>query len=225
MAHRILLVEDNPQIREIIEDYFVSKESEVLEITSADDGIEVEEIIETTEFDLILLDVMLPHLDGFSICRKIRRTSDVPVIFLTARSSEDDILFGYELGCDDYVTKPFSVAELYAKSMALLRRAKGTVRNSKVSCGEIELDTLAFECFVNGRKVALAPKEYELLSYLIANKNKVISREVLLERIWGYDFDGGTRVVDNHIKKLRSHLGEARNHISTVISKGYKITD
>lgn len=225
MAHRILLVEDNPQIREIIEDYFLSKTNESIEITLADDGIKAEEIIETTEFDLILLDVMLPHLDGFSLCRKIRCTSDVPVIFLTARSSEADILFGYELGCDDYVTKPFSVAELYAKSLALLRRAKGTVRNSKVVCGKIELDTLAFECFVNGLKVDLAPKEYELLSYLIANKNNVISREILLTRIWGYDFEGGTRVVDNHIRKLRSHLQEARGQISTVISKGYKITD
>ena len=225
MAHRILLVEDNPQIREIIEDYFLSKTNESIEITLADDGIKAEEIIETTEFDLILLDVMLPHLDGFSLCRKIRCTSDVPVIFLTARSSEADILFGYELGCDDYVTKPFSVAELYAKSLALLRRAKGTVRNSKVVCGKIELDTLAFECFVNGLKVDLAPKEYELLSYLIANKNKVISREILLTRIWGYDFEGGTRVVDNHIRKLRSHLQDARGQISTVISKGYKITD
>lgn len=224
MAHRILLVEDDPQIREIIEDYFSSKKDEITEITSADDGIAAEEIIDKNDFDLILLDVMLPHLDGFSICRKIRRTSDVPVIFLTARSSEADILFGYELGCDDYVTKPFSVAELYAKSLALLRRAKGTVRNTKVVCGEIELDTLAFECFVNGKKVDLAPKEYELLSYLIANRNRVVSREVLLERIWGYDFDGGTRVVDNHIKKLRSHLGEARSQISTVISKGYRIS-
>lgn len=225
MTYSFLLVEDNSSLREIIIDFFNAKSNDEIKIYEAVDGLEAERMIEEKEFDLILLDVMLPYLDGFSLCRKIRTTSDVPIIFLTARTAEDDVLYGYELGCDDYVSKPFSVAELYAKSIALVKRAKGINRQSNILCGEITIDTHSYDCFVNGKKIDLPPKELELLMYLISHKGWVVSREMLLDRIWGYDYEGGTRVVDNHIKKLRNSLGEAKNQVKTVISKGYMITD
>lgn len=225
MLYNILLVEDDKQIREIIVDYFTSKEDNSFDVSVAEDGQIAEDMIEDNEFDLILLDVMLPKIDGFSLCRSIRKKSDIPIIFLTARTREEDLLYGYELGCDDYVTKPFSLAELYAKSTALLKRAKGTVLAQVISCGDITVNLLSLEVLANGVPVQLAPKELELLSYLIAHKNWVVTRDTLLNRIWGYDYEGGDRVVDNHIKKLRKSLGPCGNQIKTVFSKGYKICE
>lgn len=225
MKYRLLCVEDDNQIREIIEDYFTSKSDHEFSVSVAKDGIEAMEIINDEEFDIILLDVMLPHLDGFSICRAIRKKSDVPVIFLTARTMEEDVLLGFETGCDDYVTKPFSLATLYAKCIALLNRAKGTVLNEVSTIGKISINYNTMVVTVDTSKIELAPKEYELLVYLFKHKDWVISRETLLNAVWGYDFEGGDRVVDNHIKKLRKALGDAGNQIKTIISKGYKITD
>lgn len=225
MLYNILLVEDDKQIREIIVDYFTSKEDTSFSVSVAEDGQIAEDLIEDNEYDLILLDVMLPKVDGFSICRYIRKKSDIPIIFLTARTREEDLLYGYELGCDDYVTKPFSLAELYAKSQALLKRAKGTVLSQVINCGDISVNLLSLDVTVAGQSITLAPKELELLSYLIAHKNWVVTREILLERIWGYDYEGGDRVVDNHIKKLRKSLGASGKQIKTVFSKGYKICE
>ena len=176
------------------------------------------------EYDLCMLDVMLPGADGFEICRTIRRKSIVPIIFLTARSQED-ILYGYHLGCDDYLVKPFSLAELYAKTQALLRRAKGMVVSVDMVCGEIALNPANFTVKVRGEAVELPPKQYALLKYLMENKNHVIERELLLTRIWGYDYEGNERVLDNHIKKLRKALGTAGSQIKTVITRGYKIME
>lgn len=135
------------------------------------------------------------------------------------------MLYGYDLGCDDYIVKPFSLAELYAKSMALLKRSKGLVTSMELTCGDIVLNPAQFTVTVNSLQVDLPPKQYALLKYLIENKNMVIERELLLTRIWGYDYDGNERVVDNHIKKLRKALGSAGGQIKTIITKGYKITD
>ena len=225
MKYKLLCVEDDSQIREIIEDYFKAKKENEFEIYLAKDGLEAKEAIENCEYDIILLDVMLPHLDGFSICKLIRKKSDVPVIFLTARTLEEDVLLGFETGCDDYVTKPFSLATLYAKCIALLNRAKGTVVKENASLGQISINYKTMVVEANGKIIELAPKEFELLSYLIQHKDWVISRETLLNAVWGYDFEGGDRVVDNHIKKLRKALGNSGNQIKTIISKGYKITE
>ncbi len=221
--YQILLVEDDVQIRELIEDYFSSKENSPT-ITSACDGSRGLEYIKSREFDLIMLDIMMPHIDGFTLCREIRKCSDVPVLFITARTLEEDVLYGFELGCDDYIIKPFSLATLYAKTMALLNRANNTVLNQNVKCGAIVINRYTMEVFVNGSPVELPPKEYALLNYLIVHKNWVISRETLIANIW-IDVDIVDRVVDNHIKKLRKALGCAGSQIKTVIQKGYKITD
>lgn len=225
MKYRMLCVEDDSQIREIIEDYFTSKTENDFEVFSAENGIVAEKMLSENEYDLILLDVMLPYLDGFSLCRMIRKKSDVPVIFLTARTLEEDVLLGFETGCDDYITKPFSLAKLYAKCIALLNRAKGTVIDETITIGKIRINPNSMEVTVGGTKVDLANKEYELLKYLADHKNWVVSRDSILNAIWGYEYEGGDRVVDNHIKKLRKSLGSAGEQIKTVISKGYKLSE
>ncbi len=225
LAYKVLLVEDDHSIREVIEDYFSAKSDGGIELVLAVDGNEGLSEISEGEFDLIMLDVMLPNIDGFSLCREIRRKSEVPVLFLTARAREEDILYGYELGCDDYIVKPFSLAELYAKTNVLLKRAKGMVIKRELVCGDICMDLITLRVTSDGKEVELAPKEFALLRYLMEHKNWVIDRDTLLNKVWGYDYFGGDRVVDNHIKKLRKALGNAGAQVKTVIKRGYKITD
>lgn len=225
MAYRVLLVEDDNQIREVIEDYFSDKSDGTISIVTAEDGDKGLELIKSQEFDLIMLDIMLPGIDGFSLCREIRKSSIVPVLFLTARAREEDILYGYELGCDDYIVKPFSPAELYAKVNAQLKRAKGMVITREIVCGDIRMNIITLQVTACGEAVELAPKEFSLLKYLMEHKNWVIDRDTLLNKIWGYDYFGSDRVVDNHIKKLRKALGNAGGQIKTVITKGYKLTE
>lgn len=224
MAYRILLVEDDEQIREVITDYFGAKDS-IMKIETAEDGDMGRELISVNEYDLIMLDVMLPGTDGFSLCRYIRSKSSVPVLFITARGREDDKLYGYDLGCDDYIVKPFSLAELYAKTNALLKRSKGMVVSKVMTCGSITLDPVKMTVTVDGRLTELPPKEYEILKYLMEHKGWVVDRDTLLTKVWGYDYFGGDRVVDNHIKKLRKAIAPAGDQIKTVISKGYKLTE
>ena len=221
MAKTILLVEDDSQIREVIEDYFGTKSNGEWKIMSAKDGAEGLTCIETQEYDLVLLDVMLPEIDGFSLCRSLRKRSNVPLLFLTARGREDDILYGYELGCDDYVVKPFSLPELYAKVNAMLRRSVGMVTARVLTSGGITIEPSSYRVTVNGTEIALPPKEYALLLYFMEHPNTVISRGTLLNKVWGYDYYGVDRVVDNHIKKLRKALGDCGKQIHTVISRGY----
>lgn len=223
MVFKLLLVEDNAEIREIITDYFIEKSSGAFAINSAETGYEGQQKCIDNEYDLVLLDVMLPEVDGFTICRELRKTSDVPIIFITARHTENDRLHGYQLGCDDYVTKPFSLAELYAKVTALLRRSKGMVRNEIMTAGAIKLDPYRCTVLVHDEEVILAPIEFAVLKILMENPDKVVSRDSLLMRIWGYDFDGNDRVVDNHVKKLRKALGNASTQIKTVFKRGYKL--
>lgn len=225
MAYRLLLVEDDNQIREVIRDYISAKGKEQFELIEAEDGAKGLEYIEQEEFDLIMLDVMLPGIDGFSLCRAVRRRYDVPVLFLTARIREEDRLYGYELGCDDYICKPFLLSELFAKINALINRAKGMVVNKEMVCGKINVNPQKLLVTVDGKEIDLPPKEYEILCYLMEHPNWVVSRDMLLDGIWGRDYFGENRVVDNHVKKLRKALGSAGNQIKTVISKGYKIVN
>lgn len=221
--YRILLVEDDAQIREVITEYFNGKEE--IRITTARDGDKGLELIYETEYDLIMLDIMMPGADGFQICREIRKNSVVPIIFLTARGREEDVLYGYDLGCDDYIVKPFSLAELYAKTKALLNRSKGLVGTKLLQCGSISMNPTTLLVTAGGREVTLPPKEYGILKYLLEHKGSLVQRETLLVRIWGYDYEGNERVVDNRIKNLRKELGDAGKQIKTIITKGYRLEE
>jgi len=223
MAYKILLVEDDPELIEIISDYFTEKSGGALVLDTAKTGEEGMAKCVEHGFDLVLLDVMLPEIDGFTICRELRKHSDVPIIFLTARHDEMDRLHGYHMGCDDYVTKPFSLAELYAKVTALIKRTKGMVRNETIEVGKIKLNPLSYTVVVDDEEVMLTSTQFAILKILMENAGKVVSRESLIIRIWGYDFDGDERVIDNHIKKLRRALGHAAGQIKTVYKQGYKL--
>ena len=232
MTYRVLLAEDDPQICEIIADYFSEKEESSLKLSCVPDGLAALDLLREETFDLVILDVMMPGIDGFSLCRELRASkggatpADVPLLFLTARAREEDLLYGYALGCDDYIIKPFSLAALYAKCTALLRRASGSVLESaELVCGGICMNLRTLAVTANGCPAELAPKEFALLRYLMEHKNWVVSREMLLDRIWGMDYFGSDRVVDNHIKKLRKALGPAGKQIRTVISQGYQLTE
>lgn len=223
MAYKLLLVEDDAELREIITDYFHEKSGGAFEIDSASTGLEGQEKGMEKEYDMVLLDIMLPGVNGLTICRELRQYSDVPIIFITARNSENDKLYGYHLGCDDYISKPFSLAELYAKVNALIKRTKGTVRDDMITVGRIRLDPRRSTVYVDEKEVILAPKEFTILKILMDNCGKIVSRESILIRIWGYDYEGNDRVVDNHIKKLRKSLGEASVQLKTLIKRGYKL--
>ena len=225
MEYKVLLVEDEINLQEIITDYFDEKSGGEISINTIANGSGA--IVEAAawHYDLILLDVMLPGVDGFTICREVRKSSDVPIIFLTARTSEDDRLHGYYLGCDDYVVKPFSVAELYAKVNTWIRRCKGIGRDNEITAGKISIDTYKCLCMADGKPIELAPKEFAILRVLIENKGRTVNRESLLVRLWGYDFEGNDRVVDSHIRKLRHSLGNAGGQIKTVIKSGYRLEE
>ena len=219
--YNILLIEDDKEISELVKDYFDRRTDSVVSV--ANNGEEGEDMIFENHYDLVLLDVMMPGIDGFTVCTDIRMNSDVPIIFLTARSQMHDVLYGYSLGCDDYVVKPFSIEELYAKSMALLKRSKGLVRDSFLECGNIRFNPVTLEVTVGGEKIELPRKELMILRLLIENKDTPLSRETILTKIWGYDYDGSERVVDNRVKNLRKLLGEEGKKIKTVFTRGYQI--
>ncbi len=221
--YNILLVEDDAQIREVITEYFNGKNE--ITITVAKDGEEGLERMYEKEYDLLLLDVMMPGLNGFQLCKEVRKESIVPIIFLTARGREEDVLYGYDLGCDDYIVKPFSLAELYAKTKALLNRSKGLVGTKMLQCGSISMNPATLTVMVKGEEVMLPPKEYSILKYLLEHKGALVERETLLTRIWGYDYEGNERVVDNRMKNLRKELGDAGKQIKTIITKGYRLEE
>lgn len=223
--YQILLVEDDVQIREVICDYFAGQSPRQFEIEEAVDGNDGITRLEDKEYDLVLLDVMLPGMDGYELCRRLREISRVPVIFLTARGSERDRLFGYSLGCDDYMVKPFSVAELYAKAQAVLKRATGLQADATLQVGEITLNPITGQVVADGKIVELPPKQFALLRFFMENKGIVLSRDVILDRIWGYYYEGNDRVVDNHIRKLRKGLGNAGKQIRTVVTRGYRMEE
>ena len=219
MSYRILIAEDEPRLLEVMCDYFISKGDDPVPVSNGTDALEK---AENEAFDAILLDIMMPGLDGFSVCRAVRKENDVPIIFLTALSDEDDKLYGYELGADDYITKPFSLSVLYAKVTALIRRSRGSIRqDDRLEAGGISCILSQRRVFAGKKEVSLTPKEYSLLVCLMRNRNIVMSREQLLVKCWGYDYDGEARAVDTHIKRLREKLGEYASCIKTVIKAGY----
>ncbi|EEL49909.1 MULTISPECIES: response regulator transcription factor [Bacillus cereus group] len=225
MNKTVLLVEDERRLREIVSDYFRNEGFEVIE---AEDGKQALELFAEHTIDLIMLDIMLPEIDGWSVCRRIRKESEVPIIMLTARSDEDDTLLGFELGADEYVTKPFSPKVLVARAKTLLKRADGAVgvvEENTLSMAGIDVNRLSRTVSVNGEEIILTHKEFELLVYLMENKGIVLSRQHLLDQLWGYDYYGDDRTVDTHIKKLRNKLGDKAKHIGTVIRVGYKFEE
>lgn len=220
---KILLIEDDQQICKVIVKYFSDQGAE---ITSVTDGQTAMELVEKNidKYSLILLDIMLPGSDGFTICRKIRKNSDIPVVFITAKGREEDILHGYALGCDDYIVKPFLLSALYAKCCALVKRTQQQA-DTVLTCGAITIDTKKLTCFVNGQEVELTPKGFAILYYMMEHQGWVIDRDTLLNKVWGDDYFGIDRVVDNHMKRLRKALGNAGSQIHTVFGRGYKLTD
>ncbi|MFQ9015234.1 MAG: response regulator transcription factor [Lacrimispora saccharolytica] len=214
----ILIVEDENKMQEIIAEYMWRGGHTCF---TASDGIEALMVLKNNPMDLLILDVMMPYLDGFSVCKIAREIGNLPIIMLTAKSSEDDKLKGYDLGADDYMTKPFSPKVLLAKVNALLRRSSVLPADS-INAGKISVIPASHKVFVDGKEIALTHKEYELLHFFMANPGQIFSREQLLNRIWGYDFEGTTRTVDTHIKTLRQKLGDEGKHIVTLIRSGYK---
>lgn len=221
--YRILLIEDDADIRKMIKDFFKIKGNGIAIIDTASNGQKGLEKAYEQRYDLLFLDIMLPEVDGFEICKEVRRYSDIPIMFITARTGQDDILKGYALGCDDYIVKPFSLPVFYEKAMALIRRSKGLVRYDTLKAGDITLNPNKGIVKVCGEEITLASKEYEILKLLIENKNTVVSRDKILDTVWGYDNSGDIRVLDNHIKKLRKSLNKSGAMIKTVIRRGYRL--
>lgn len=218
----ILIADDEDKMRQVIKIYL---QREGYTIKEATDGKDALEKFKTTPFSLLLLDVMMPEIDGWTVCRKIREESSVPIIMLTARSEEYDKLFGFELGVDDYITKPFSPRELVARVKALLKRSninnKTDEDNIKIS--NLEIRPLAKQVFLDNLEIILTPKEFDLLHFFAQNPQQVFSREQLLNKVWGYDFIGDARTVDTHIKQIREKLGAYKKYIHTVWGTGYKL--
>lgn len=219
--YKILVVDDEPKIREVIREY---AEFSGYEVVEAEDGMSAIGLCKLNDYDLIIMDVMMPKLDGFSACKEIKRIKDVPVIMLSARGEEYDKLFGFELGVDDYIVKPFSPKELMARINAVLSRFKAASHSNQTTLkfDGLEINIPARTVSVDGKKVELTPKEYDLLFYLVENKNIALSRDKLLSDIWGYDFFGDDRTIDTHIKNLRNSLGPYRDYIVTLRGVGYK---
>ena len=223
--YRILLVEDDKNIRDLVFNYFTKKEKDVFKVDIAPDGQTGIEKAYENNYDLLLLDVMLPELDGFSICKEIRKNSDVPILFITARANEADILNGYALGCDDYVIKPFPLPVLYEKVNALIKRSKGLVRSKIFSAGGISLNPNNGIVISGGEEVKLTAREYGILKVLMENKGQIISRERLMDIVWGYNSGTDERVLDTHMRNLRKALGANGKLIKTAVRRGYKIGD
>ena len=219
--YKLLVVDDEQGIREVIREY---AEFNGYEVTEAEDGMSAVGLCKLNKYALVILDIMMPKLDGFSACKEIKKIQDVPIIMLSARGEEYDKLFGFELGIDDYVVKPFSPKELMARVNVVLERRNTAKKDSTgvLEFGGLSINIAARTVTVDGERVELTPKEYELLFYLIKNKNIALSRDKLLSDIWGYDFFGDDRTIDTHIKNLRNNLGPYRNYIVTLRGVGYK---
>lgn len=222
---KMLIVDDEEKIRAVVREY---AEFEDFEVTEARDGMESVTLCRENDYDIIIMDVMMPRLDGYSACKEIKKQKDIPVIMLSARGEEYDKLFGFETGIDDYVVKPFSPRELMARVRAVLARSQAAAQSPAVPqqerqvYGGLEIDLAGREVYVDGVRASMTPKEYDLLFYLVKNKGLALSRDKLLEEVWGYDFFGDDRTVDTHIKMLRGSLGPYRTYIVTLRGMGYK---
>ena len=217
---RILVVDDESRMRKLVRDFLVKKDFEVLE---AGDGAEAIDIFfATKDIALVILDVMMPKMDDWQVCREIRSYSQVPIIMLTAKSDERDELLGFELGVDEYISKPFSPKILVARVEAILRRTSGLAADDVIRAGGIEVNKAAHEVTIDGKSIELSYKEFELLTYFMENQGIALSREKILNSVWNYDYFGDARTIDTHVKKLRSKLGAKGDYIKTIWGMGYK---
>ncbi|QGH36179.1 response regulator [Gracilibacillus salitolerans] len=224
MKKTVLIVEDEHILREISKDYFLDADCDVLE---ARDGTEAIDLFENFSIDLIILDIMMPKLDGWSVCKRIREKSVVPIIILTARSDEEDTLLGFELGADDYVTKPYSPRVLLARAKRLLTSHSPTSNKKDhiLTSQHIEVNLQSHSVKVNGKHIALTHTEFEILTYLMMNKNIVITREQLINQVWGYEYAGDDRTINTHMRNLRNKLGTSAKQIKTMVRAGYKFEE
>ena len=216
---KLLVVDDEAKIREVIKTY---AEFEGYEVVEAADGMEAIEKCKQEKFDVIVMDIMMPRLDGFSSYKEIKKIEDIPVLMLSARGEEYDKLFGFEIGIDDYVVKPFSPKELMSRLNVIVKRHQKSIENEVLEFDGLKIDLDGRVVYVDGDKIDLTPKEYDLLVFLASNENIALSRDTLLSKVWGYDFYGDDRTVDTHIKMLRSSIKEYRKFIVTVRGTGYK---
>ena len=217
--NHVLIVEDDKEIREGVQIYLQSQGYKVFQ---AADGIEGLEVLEKEEIHLAIVDVMMPRMDGWQVCREVRQSSKVPIIMLTARSEERDELQGFDLGVDEYISKPFSPKILVARVEAILRRTGQDAGNDVLSAGGIVIDKSAHQASVDGKPMELSFKEFELLTYFLENQGIALSREKILNSVWNYDYFGDARTIDTHVKKLRSKMGDKGEYIRTVWGMGYK---
>ena len=218
-AIKILVVDDEARMRKLVKDFLVKDGVEVLEAANGEEAVDI--FFEEKNIELIILDVMMPKLDGWGVCREIRQYSKVPIIMLTAKSAEKDELLGFELGVDEYISKPFSPKILVARVEAILRRTNA-LDDQSIEVGGIKIDKSAHEVYVDGKKLELSFKEFELLTYFVENKGIALSREKILNNVWNYDYYGDARTIDTHVKKLRSKMGSKGDCIKTIWGMGYK---
>ena len=219
-ALKILVVDDENRMRKLVRDFLVKKDFEVLEAGDGAEAIDV--FFDTKDIALVILDVMMPKMDGWQVCREIRKYSKVPIIMLTAKSDERDELLGFELGVDEYISKPFSPKILVARVEAILRRTNAINPEEVLRAGAIEINKAAHQVLIDGKPVELSYKEFELLTYFVENQGIALSREKILNSVWNYDYFGDARTIDTHVKKLRSKLGERGDYIKTILGMGYK---
>ena len=219
-ALKILVVDDESRMRKLVRDFLVKKDFEVLEAGDGAEAIDV--FFDTKDIALVILDVMMPKMDGWQVCREIRKYSKVPIIMLTAKSDERDELLGFELGVDEYISKPFSPKILVARVEAILRRTNAINPEEVLRARAIEINKAAHQVLIDGKPVELSYKEFELLTYFVENQGIALSREKILNSVWNYDYFGDARTIDTHVKKLRSKLGERGDYIKTIWGMGYK---
>ena len=216
---KILIADDEPRMRKLVKDFLVKNGYVVLEANDGEEAFDI--FIENKDIALVILDIMMPKMDGWECCREIRKLSKIPIIMLTAKSDEKDELLGFELGVDEYITKPFSPKILVARVEAVLRRTNA-LGDDIIEAGGIKIDKQAFTVSIDGNLIDLSVKEFELLEYFVINKGIALSREKILNNVWNYDYYGEVRTIDTHVKKLRSKMGEKGDYIKTVWGKGYK---
>ena len=220
MEQKILVVDDEQRMRKLVRDFLVREDFQVMEAADGESAVDI--LIKKKNIDLVILDVMMPKMDGWQVCREIRQYSKVPIIMLTARGSENDELLGFELGVDEYISKPFSPKILVARVQAILRRAYASMEDM-IEYGGISLNRSAHEVMIDGKKIDLSYKEFELLAYFMENKDIALSRERILNHVWDYDYFGDARTIDTHVKKLRNKMGDTcGKYIKTIWGMGYK---
>lgn len=220
---KILVVDDESRMRKLVKDFLTRHDYTVIEAENGSEALDI--FFEDNSIALVILDVMMPVMDGWDVCREIRQYSKVPIIMLTAKSDERDELKGFQLGVDEYISKPFSPKILVARVEAILRRTKVASEKENLSAGGIDIDMLAHEVTIDGRRIDLSYKEFELLTYFVENKGIALSREKILNSVWNYDYFGDARTIDTHVKKLRSKLGDKGDMIKTIWGMGYKLSE